>query len=184
VGVRPLRAVFFDRDGVINDATVINGVPSPPASLSKLCIVPDARSIIESLRKLSFATVIITNQPDVARGTLERETVEAINQEVVRLTGVDAVFTCFHDDADDCDCRKPKPGLIMQACDQFGIDPIRSYFVGDRTKDVLAGRAAGCTTVLIDRGYLETDAEEKPDIFARSLKDAVERILERERAPA
>lgn len=183
MGVRSLkRAVFFDRDGVMNQAIVRNGNPHPPVSLEELHVDPYARTGVSRLRSQGFSSVVITNQPDVARGTQQRAVVDAINAELKRITGVDAIYTCFHDDADGCACRKPKPGLILDACAGLGLDASRSYVVGDRVKDVLAGQAAGCTTVFVDRQYAETPAQVPADIVARSLEDAVERILQREKA--
>lgn len=176
--------MFFDRDGVVNQAVLRGGNPHPPDSLEDLRIDPYARTAVNLLRDDGFVSVVITNQPDVARGTQQRAVVDAINAEVKRVTGVEAIYTCFHDDADRCDCRKPKPGLIVSACADFGLDASRSYIVGDRLKDVLAGQAAGCTTVFVDRRYKETPADVPADILTRSLEEAVEVILQRERTPA
>jgi len=185
VGVRTLRpAVFFDRDGVLNDAVVRDGRPYPPASVDQLRVDGYARAAVESLRARGFVTVIITNQPDVARGSQTVSAVEAINHEVQARTGVDAIYVCYHDDGDDCDCRKPKPGLILRASADMLLDPGRSFLVGDRRKDVLAGSAAGCATVFIDRGYAENVPSVSADLNARSLEEAVELILHRERKPA
>ena len=185
MGIRTLkRAVFFDRDGVINDAIVRDGNPYPPASLAELRIDAHAPAAVRLLHERGFAAVVVTNQPDVARGTQQRGVVEAINSEIQRKTGVDAVYTCYHDDSDGCECRKPKAGLVLQACRELGLDPARSYMVGDRVKDVLAGRGAGCTTVFIDRGYAESAVGVPAGLVARSLEDAVEQILARERTAA
>ena len=171
------RAVFFDRDGVLNAAIVRNGAPHPPASAEEVQIDPAAVEGIARLQSLGFLAVVITNQPDVARGNQRREVVDAINALVQQRTNVDAVFTCFHDNADRCDCRKPKPGLIFQAAVELGIDVRRSYLVGDRHGDVQAGLSAGCTTILIDRGYAETPAEIGAAYTVRSLHDALNCIF-------
>ena len=171
------RAVFFDRDGVLNAAIVRNGTPHPPASAEEVQIDPAAVDGIARLQSLGFLTIIITNQPDVARGMQSRDIVDAINASVQRETAVDAVYTCFHDNADHCDCRKPKPGLIFQAAEERGIDVRRSYLVGDRHGDVQAGLSAGCTTILIDRGYTETPPETGAAYTVRSLHDALKCIF-------
>lgn len=177
------RAVFFDRDGVLNDAIVRDGKPYPPASVGELRIEPAAAQAIEMLRSLGFATIAITNQPDVARGTQDRQTVERINAEVQSATGIDAVYTCYHDDRDACDCRKPKPGLILRACREVGLDASGSYLIGDRMKDIEAARAARCSPVFIDRSYAET-VEPAPGIVVRSFDQAIQAILQLERTPA
>ena len=174
------RAVFFDRDGVLNEADVRNGKPHPPSGARELRIVPDARMAVASVRNAGLYAIAITNQPDVARGSTTRESVEEINELVAAGLRLDGVYSCFHDDADHCDCRKPKAGLLRQAADDFNVDLSGSYMVGDRTKDVECGRAAGCTTVFIDFGYAETPAHVRADVIAQSLPEAIEAILSRE----
>uniref|UniRef100_E6Q5T8 D,D-heptose 1,7-bisphosphate phosphatase n=1 Tax=mine drainage metagenome TaxID=410659 RepID=E6Q5T8_9ZZZZ len=171
------RAVFFDRDGVLNAAVIRNGTPHPPASAEEVQIDPSAADGIARLHSLGFLAVVITNQPDVARGVQRRETVDEINALVQQRSNADALFTCFHDNDDHCDCRKPKPGLIFQAAAELGLDVRRSYLIGDRYGDVQAGLSAGCTTVLIDRGYAETPAETGAACTVRSLHDALNCIF-------
>jgi len=174
------RAVFFDRDGVLNDAVVRDGKPYPPASLADLHVAAGALRAVRTVHDAAFLAIVVTNQPDVARGTVARSEVEAINAELAERLGIDATYACMHDDADACDCRKPKPGLAIRAAAELGVDLGSSYLVGDRTKDIAAGRAAGCTTIFIDRGYAETTAETGADFTVASLDEAVARIVERE----
>jgi D-glycero-D-manno-heptose 1,7-bisphosphate phosphatase len=176
------RAVFLDRDGVLNQAVLRDGAPHPPPSVADLHPVEGAREAIAALHDAGFLAVVITNQPDVARGAARRSDVDAINATLARSLALDAVYVCFHDDADGCDCRKPKPGLVRRAAVERAIDLKASYFVGDRAKDVQCGRAAGCTTLLIDFGYRETPADLCPDVKVASLAQAVRCILEREAA--
>jgi D-glycero-D-manno-heptose 1,7-bisphosphate phosphatase len=151
------RAVFFDRDGVLNEAVVKNGHPFPPASVDELRIDDAAASSIARLRERGFAIVVVTNQPDVARGATSRDAVEAINTRLADELAVDAIYTCYHDNADACACRKPKPGLLLAAARDHGIELRSSYMVGDRWSDVAAGREARCRTVWIERGYDEKE---------------------------
>lgn len=176
------RAVFFDRDGVLNEAIVRDGVPHPPASCAELRIVDGAAESVDGVRAAGFLAIAVTNQPDVARGIARRGEVEAINRAVASQTHLDAIYTCMHDDADACDCRKPKPGLLQQASREHRIDLQRSFLVGDRVKDVTCGLAAGCTTLFIDRGYPETPAATGADVTVATLRDAVREILSREKA--
>ena len=119
------RAVFFDRDGVLNEAIVREGVPHPPASVTDLRVAAGAAGVVRAVRDAGWLAIVVTNQPDVARGATTLERVDAINAEIVERLGIDAIYTCPHDDADACDCRKPKPGLFLRAARDHGIDLAR-----------------------------------------------------------
>jgi transaldolase len=166
------RAVFLDRDGVLNEAVVVDGRPLAAQSAGALVLTPGARDACAALKKAGFLLIVVTNQPDIARGTLRRETVDAINEELRRRLDLDGVVVCPHDDADGCECRKPRPGMILEAARRWGVSLPDSVMVGDRWLDVAAGREAGCRTVWISRGYAEpspTDA----DLTAGSLAESV-----------
>lgn len=177
---RVKRAVFFDRDGVLNEAEVRGGVPHPPASVAGVRIVAGAREAVARVREAGFYAFAVTNQPDVARGIATRESVEAINAAVAEALRLDGVYSCFHDDADGCDCRKPKTGLLLRAARERGVSLTDSYMVGDRAKDVECGRAAGCTTVFVDYGYAETPPDVRADASVRSVSEAIDAIASRE----
>ncbi|TMC11764.1 MAG: HAD-IIIA family hydrolase [Chloroflexi bacterium] len=172
------RAVLLDRDGVLNEPIVVDGTPRPPASLEALVVTGDTEVACRDLRRAGLLLIMVTNQPDVARGAQDRATVDAINLEVRRRVGLDDVLVCPHDDADGCACRKPAPGLILEAAARWGLDLAGSVVVGDRWRDVGAGRAAGCATVLIDRRYAERPAV-GADLVAGSLRQAVPWIVRR-----
>lgn len=171
------RAVFLDRDGVLNRAIVRDKKPYPPASLAEMKILPGAVEAAERLAQAGFLLIVVTNQPDVARGTTARETVEEINYAIGRLMPIAEFRVCFHDSADGCDCRKPKPGALLAAARAHQIDLSRSFMVGDRWRDVEAGHAAGCQTVFIDYGYDEKQPE-NVNFSVGSLEEAAQRILE------
>jgi D-glycero-D-manno-heptose 1,7-bisphosphate phosphatase len=152
-------AVFLDRDGVINRAMIRAGIPRPPASLEELEILPRVSEALSALRARGYVLVVVTNQPDVARGSMSRQLVDAIHARLQDELGLDAILVCFHDDADDCDCRKPKPGLLLRAARELGLDLPSSFMVGDRWRDVEAGQRAGCRTFYIDGGYQERSPE-------------------------
>jgi D-glycero-D-manno-heptose 1,7-bisphosphate phosphatase len=120
--------------------------------------------------------VCVTNQPDIARGTQDVATVAAINERLQEALGLVEVMVCPHDDADDCACRKPRPGMILDAASRLGLDVSRSVTVGDRWRDIEAGRAAGTWTALIDHGYTEQQAD-RPDLIVNGLKEAVAWII-------
>ncbi len=168
-------AVFLDRDGTINVATVRDGKPYPPDSLAELKIVPGAVAAIGALRRSGYRTIVVTNQPDVATGKQRRETVEAINRVLMSELILDDIRVCYHVDADGCSCRKPKPGMLLEATRDWNIDLARSFMIGDRWRDVEAGRAAGCRTLLIESGHNERRAE--PDFSVMSLVEACQIIL-------
>lgn len=166
--------VFLDRDGVLNQAVVRNGKPCPPASVGEVVIAADAPDALSRLKAAGYRLVVVTNQPDVATGAQRREVVEAINAALARTLPIDEFRVCYHADADDCSCRKPKPGLLLQepACD-LG----RAVMVGDRWRDIEAGwRARVRATILIGTGYGERFTVD-PDVRVTSLGDAANWIL-------
>jgi D-glycero-D-manno-heptose 1,7-bisphosphate phosphatase len=171
-------AVFLDRDGVINRAEVRDGRPYPPHDVDGLELLPGVRDALVRLDAAGFDLVVVTNQPDVARGTQTQAMVEAMHAALGRmLPMIDAFRACCHDDADACSCRKPEPGLLVGAAEERGIDLGRSYMVGDRWRDVEAGRRAGCVTVFIDHGYREP-LTIAPDARVRSLTEAADWIVQ------
>jgi D-glycero-D-manno-heptose 1,7-bisphosphate phosphatase len=167
--VRP--AVFLDRDGVLNRAIVVDGKPHPPNSVDDLAILPGVPESCSRLRELGCALIVVTNQPDIARAGQQAATVEAINVALRTKVGVDAVYVCPHDDADRCECRKPAPGLLLQAAQDHRLDLTASFMVGDRWRDIEAGRRAGCRTIWIDQGYREQAAAD-PDAVVANLTEA------------
>jgi D-glycero-D-manno-heptose 1,7-bisphosphate phosphatase len=171
------RAVFLDRDGVLNRVRVREGKPYPPATAEELEILPGVPAALASLRAAGFALIVVTNQPDVARGSALRESVEAMNAQLAKALPIDEWRVCYHDDSDACSCRKPKPGLLTEAAAALAIDLTRSWMIGDRWRDIDAGHAAGCRTVLIDYGYDERPPSTEPEFRAASLAEAAEWIL-------
>jgi D-glycero-D-manno-heptose 1,7-bisphosphate phosphatase len=171
------RAVFLDRDGVLNESIVREGRPYPPASAEELRPFPDAVVSVGRLKQAGFLLVVITNQPDVARGAQTREAADAMNTAIATIFPIDDFFVCWHDDADGCLCRKPKPGLLLEAAAKLRIDLQHSFLVGDRWRDIDAGVAAGCWTILIDRHYCERGPQHPPDFRTSSLTDAADWIL-------
>lgn len=170
------RAVFLDRDGVINRAIVREGKPYPPAGLEELEILPGVGEALAQLKAAGFVLVVVSNQPDVARGATARETVEIINAKLAESLPVDDFRMCYHDGGNGCDCRKPRPGMLLAAARDHGIDLSASFMVGDRWRDVEAGQRAGCRTLFIDYAYDERQPE-VCDYRVKSLADAAKIIL-------
>lgn len=171
------RAVFLDRDGVINQSEVKNGRPYAPTNLSGLKILPGVLDGLHRLRQANFLLIVITNQPDVAKGITSKETVEEIHHALMTQLPLDDIFACYHDDAYGCACRKPQPGAIFAAAKKHQIDLSKSYMLGDRWKDVAAGQQAGCKTLFIDYQYDEKQPNHV-DFRVQSLSEAAHIILE------
>jgi D-glycero-D-manno-heptose 1,7-bisphosphate phosphatase len=171
------RAVFLDRDGVINKAVVRNGRPYPPADVRSLEILGGVPEALEALRAAGYVNVIVTNQPDIARGKTLLSTVDAIHDYLKSSLAIDGIYTCTHDDTAKCNCRKPAPGLLLRAADDLGIDLKSSFMVGDRWRDIEAGRAAGCRTAWIRYGYNEQDPQPPIDFVGDGLPSVADWIL-------
>jgi D-glycero-D-manno-heptose 1,7-bisphosphate phosphatase len=169
-------AVFLDRDGVISRAIVRERRPHPPSTLAELEVLPGVPEALRALKAGGYQLVVVTNQPDVARGTTSKALVESIHHRLTSTLPLDAVFTCLHDDHDRCDCRKPLPGLITRAVQELDIDCARSYLVGDRWRDIEAGRRAGCRTFFVDHEYAEQQPQSY-DFRVSSLLEAAGIIL-------
>ncbi|MDR2460388.1 MAG: HAD-IIIA family hydrolase [Deltaproteobacteria bacterium] len=171
------RGVFFDRDGVLNEALLKDGKPYPPADAESLVVVPGARELLLSLKNKGFILICVTNQPDVARGSRTLDNVIAMNEKVRNFLPLDDLLVCIHDNIDNCDCRKPKPGMLVKGAKEFGLDLSRSFMVGDRASDIGAGRAAGSRTIFLDFDYNEPKPNPPADFTCFSLNEAVEIIL-------
>jgi D-glycero-D-manno-heptose 1,7-bisphosphate phosphatase len=174
------RAVFLDRDGVVNRAVVRNGLPYPPSSAEDFELHDDVAAGCARLKAANFLLVVITNQPDVGRGRQRREAVEAMHLKMQSaLPCLDRIEICYHAGeryGEPCDCRKPRPGLILRAAAELEIDLGSSYVIGDRWRDVDCARAAGCRAIFIQRSY-EERLREMPDFTVATFSDAVNTVL-------
>ena len=170
------KAVFLDRDGVINRAVVRNRNPYPPDTLKELEIFPDVPVALNLLKERGFLLIIVTNQPDVARGKQKRESVEEMHSFLKNQLPLDDIFVCWHGQDGECECRKPLPGMLIQAAEKYGIDFQQSYLIGDRWKDIEAGKTAGCKTIFLDYHYNEL-LRSQPDFTTNSTQEATEWIV-------
>jgi D-glycero-D-manno-heptose 1,7-bisphosphate phosphatase len=166
------KAVFLDRDGVLNRTVLFEGVPKPPTTIGSIEILDGVTEAITLLKSQDFLPVVITNQPDIARGSAKRIDIDLINRWIGKEIGVDHFYVCPHDDNSNCHCRKPKTGLIEMAVEELCIDLKVSYLVGDRWRDIEAGQALGLTSFFIDYSYRELSPKQ-PFITVSSLLDAV-----------
>jgi D-glycero-D-manno-heptose 1,7-bisphosphate phosphatase len=180
------KAVFLDRDGVLNAAIRdARGRPRPPRSEAEFRILPGVPEACARLRHAGFALIAVTNQPDIARGQTPRGWVEALNARIVRDCGLDGLRMCEHDDDAGCECRKPRPGLLLAAASDDGLVLEESWIVGDRWRDIACGQAAGCRTILIDHGWAESGPMAPPVATVGSLPEAAMVILgKRQGAPS
>lgn len=178
------RAVFLDRDGVLNRALTRNGRPYPPTCLAEFEILPGVREACARLKAAGYVLVVATNQPDVGRGTLAQSVVEALHSHLCRELPIDRVEVSYAPGGGDPpdEFRKPRPGMLRRAAEELGIDLRRSFMVGDRWRDIDCGHAAGCRTVLIDYQYDEA-LRQPPDHRVKDLSEAADWILGPGQAP-
>lgn len=175
MSARRQRAVFLDRDGVLNRVVLRDGRPHPPGSLGELIIPDEVVTATQTLADAGFVLICATNQPDVARGSQSREVVDDIHRALRRRLPLTDVIVSFADG--DHPSRKPNPGMLLEAAERYNLDLSNSFMVGDRWKDAEAGRRAGCKTVHIERGYEEPWTAAAPDFRVRSLTEAARCIL-------
>jgi len=169
------KAIFLDRDGVINKVIMRNGKPSSPWKLKEFEILPDVKECLVAFKKMGFLNIIFTSQPDISRGFLKIEDLEKMHEIIDKTLLVDEIRFCPHDDKDNCSCRKPKPGLILEAVQKWSIDLRESYVIGDTWKDIGAGKAVGCKTFLLRREY-NKGFQKDYDFEVSNLKKTVEII--------
>ena len=168
------KAVFLDRDGVINRIIMRAGKPCSPRTIQDFEWEDGVKDAIEQIKERRFIVIVVTNQPDIARGKMPVDTLDAMTQKIYSEITVDAVMICPHDDIDECSCRKPKPGMLLDAAKMWSIDCGQSFMIGDTWKDTEAGYSAGCSTILLDREY---NRDVSCDHRAANLEEAVKFIV-------
>ncbi len=169
------RAIFLDRDGVINKVIFRNGKVSSPWRFEEFEILPDVKKVLTKFKEMGFLKIVVSNQPDVKRGFLKKEELEKMNQFLIQNLPIDEIMICPHDDDDHCNCRKPKPGLILEAAKKYGIDLKQSFLIGDTWKDVEAGKRAGCKVILIKKDY-NKEIQNNCDFLVNNLEEALKVI--------
>lgn len=143
---------------MLNRLVKRNGRSGSPLRLEEFALLPGAEAAVAALKQAGLLVIVVTNQPEVARRQLAPTELERMHAELRRSVPVDAIYTCPHEDADGCLCRKPKPGLLLRARDDWQINLAESYLVGDGRKDIEAGHAAGCVTFFIGSGSVDASA--------------------------
>ena len=172
-GGRP--AVFLDRDGVLAEAIVrADGNPYAPTRVEDFKIVPEAAEQVQRLREAGFLCLVFTNQPEIASGDLPPSDLDEMHRQMRAAIPLDDVFFCPHTRADGCRCYKPATGMIEDAVVRWNVDLTSSFVIGDRWRDIGAGRAAGCYSILLDRPYSACDYA---DASVQTLAEAVDTVL-------
>jgi D-glycero-D-manno-heptose 1,7-bisphosphate phosphatase len=169
-------AVFLDRDGVINQSKVIAGKPYAPRSFEDFKLMPYTAECVDRLCKAGYVVIVVTNQPDIGNGHITKKTVNMMHNKLLSKTKISEIIMCPHSQEEGCNCRKPKPQMILKGAEKFNITLSDSYIVGDRSSDIQAGQVAGCKTIFIERYYKEKKPQ-KPDVKVYSLKSATKYIL-------
>lgn len=170
-------AVFLDRDGVINKAVVIDGKPYPPKDADSFELLDGVVEGTRALRIAGYLTIVVTNQPDIARKIQTQKEVDRIHEKLKEYVELDDIYVCPHDSIEECHCRKPKAGMLTDASKKHDIDLSRSFLVGDRWRDVDCGKMAGVKTIFIDYQYAE-DLRALPDATVGSVREAIDLILD------
>lgn len=168
--------IFLDRDGILNRSFRLNGRPFSPRDVGQVQIMEGVPESIELLKKYDFTIIVVTNQPDVARGLITEDSVRQINRFLANELGIDLFYVCIHDDEDECECRKPKDGLLRKAAIDLNQSLESSFMVGDRWSDIQAGQSAGCICYFVDYSYDEKRPDQ-PFYPVDSLLGAVKDIV-------
>ena len=148
------RAVFLDRDGVINEVVFRGGEkPIAPWGLDEFKLIPGTKEPLEELSRTGYYLFVVSNQPDIAKRYVDASIVEQMNGIILETFPIHDIMICPHDDRHNCNCRKPKPGMLLDLSKKWGVDLRKSFLIGDNWKDIEAGRAAGCKTILLDKSY-------------------------------
>lgn len=174
---RSAKAVFLDRDGVLTIPLFRDGRSFAPLKLEEFELYPGIAGGLKALKRQGFLLVVVTNQPEVGRGRLGQETLREMHRRLSAVLPVDAIKVCPHIPEDRCNCRKPLPGMLLEAAKEFEIRLSASYMVGDRAGDIAAGHAAGCRSIFVDLGYTAEPPPREPDAVVPSLQGAVDWIL-------
>ena len=168
------KAVFLDRDGVINECALLHGKPSAPTQIQNFILFPGVLEAISEFKIRGFFVFVITNQPDISKGNLSQEDLFQMHTNLMEAAEIDDIFVCPHLEIHNCFCRKPKIGMIKDAQKKYSINLQKSFVVGDRWRDVEAAKNAGCTSILVGTGYNEKKIT--PDFQVNSLVECLKII--------
>lgn len=176
-GISGRRAIFLDRDGVIVIPEMRDGRSFAPRHLEEFRLYPEAKTALDRFKEAGYLLVVVTNQPDVEKGLISRYTLDQMHDRIRRALPIDRIEVCTHTQSAECSCRKPKPGMLLDAARECQIDLKNSYMVGDRASDIEAGIAAGCETIFIDLDYVDELKPKSAHHIVRSIAEAADIIL-------
>ena len=170
------RAVFLDRDGVLAEAIIRDGRAFAPTSLDDFRILPEAAEQVRRLREAGLLCIVFTNQPELSNGLLDPRDLDEMHRQLRAALPVHDVYVCPHDKSEICRCHKPAIGMLLDAVARWSIDLESSFVIGDRWRDIGAGKAAGCYSILLERPYSACD---DADVNVTTLREAVDAVLVR-----
>jgi D-glycero-D-manno-heptose 1,7-bisphosphate phosphatase len=168
------RAIFLDRDGILNKAIVINKKPKSPKNLSELVLNKSLKKFLLDAKK-SYYLICVTNQPEVGRKKFSKTEIKKINNFIKVFFNLDDIFTCYHEKDNICNCRKPKIGLLLKSKKKYNINLKKSIVIGDRWKDIAMGKKAGCKTIFVDYNYNE-NLKDRPDVTVNNIKKLINHV--------
>ena len=169
------KAVFLDRDGVLNECFVKNGKPYPPKTFKEFKTFTFLQDVLFNFKNKGYLTIVVTNQPDPARGKLSKKNIMGMHEFLLENYAIDDIFVCWHANDGECFCRKPLPGMLIEASEKYKINLKKSYLIGDRWRDIDAGNSVGCKTIFIDYKYNEK-LNSKPKYLVKSLLETMHLI--------
>lgn len=161
------KAIFLDRDGILNKALVVNNKPKSPKNINELVLNKSLKKFLIQAKK-NFFLICLTNQPEVGRKKFSKIEIEKINKYIKDFFNLDDIFTCYHEKDNICNCRKPNIGMLLKSQKKYSIDLKESIVIGDRWKDITMGKKAGCKTIFVDYKYDEI-LKDKPDIIVDNI---------------
>ena len=150
------KAVFFDRDGVLNRAIIKDKKPYAPRNFSKFVLYKSTPEFIKILCNKGYKIFLVTNQPDIGNGFTDLSELNKMHDYLCSLIKFDEIFVCLHSQSQKCICRKPSPFFVLEAKKKYNLNLKNSYFIGDRYSDYQTANKAGCNFLFIDRFYRET----------------------------
>src|SRR2546425_1474666 len=168
------RAVFIERDGILNEVGVGPKNPIVPLTLEEFRIKKEAEPSLKKLKKAGFVLIVTSNQPGLSRGYQSRRELDRMHDLVKRCFPIDDLMICPHDESDHCPCRKPRPGLLIEAAFKWHLNLDHSFVISDKWQDAEAARTAGCTSLLLKSPYV---GQVHHDFVLSDLETIVEKIL-------
>lgn len=174
-------AAFIERDGLLNRVRIDHDYPITPLRLEEFRICPEARPLVRSLQNAGFLVIATTNQPEISRGELSRRELDLMHEMLLKRLNLDDIMVCPHEEEDCCPCRKPKPGLLIEAGFKWHVDLERSVVISDKWQDAEAARIAGSTSILIESPW---NGSGHHDFRVDSFESAVEKALFVNSAPS